>query len=137
MDAFEVVRQETKNMLNGFIPLSLISYAIFSLFGYYNIMVLLGIILGAVYSLFLFYNMACSSVQAATIGDEKRASRMQTTRYLMRYLMTGVLLVCVIKLTPLNPVAVIIPLFFPKIIIIASGIILRKGGGAYGRSKRP
>lgn len=128
MDAFEVVNQETKRMLRGFIPLALILYAGFSLFGYYHIIVLLSIIVGTAYSLFLFYNMAVSAVHAALIGDEKRASRIQTSRYLMRYLLTGIFLVGVIKLTPLNPVAVTIPLFFPKIILIASGIIKRKGG---------
>ncbi len=128
MDAFEVIRQETKRMFRGSIPLAFILYAGFCIFSYYQIIVLLSIAVGVAYSLFLFYNMAVSSVHAALIGDEKRASRMQISRYLMRYLLTGIFLVGVIKLTPLNPVAVTIPLFFPKIILIASGIINRKGG---------
>lgn len=128
MDAFEVIKQETKRMLRGSIPLAFILYAGFCIFNYYQIIVLLSIIVGTGYSLFLFYNMAVSAVNAALIGDPKRASRMQISRYLMRYLLTGIFLVGVIKLTPLNPVAVTIPLFFPKIILIASGIINRKGG---------
>lgn len=128
MDAFEVIKQETKRMFRGSIPLAFILYSGFCIFSYYQIIVLLSIAVGVAYSLFLFYNMAVSSVHAALIGDEKRASRMQMSRYLMRYLLTGIFLVGVIKLTPLNPVAVTIPLFFPKIILIASGIINRKGG---------
>ena len=128
MDAFEVIRQETKRMFRGSIPLAFILYAGFCIFSYYQIIVLLSIAVGVAYSLFLFYNMAVSSVHAALIGDEKRASSMQMSIYMMRYLLKGIFLVGVIKLTPLNPVAVTIPLFFPKIILIASGIINSKGG---------
>ena len=129
MDTLELVNQETKRMFRRFVPLALVLYAGFSLFGYYQIIVLLSIVVGTAYSLFLFYNMAVSAAQAALVGDEKRASRIQISRYLMRYLLTGAVLVGVIKLTPLNPVAVAIPLFFPKIILIASGIINKRKGG--------
>lgn len=128
MDAYEIVRQETMRMLKGFLPSCFITYAIFAIFGYYQIVVVLSLLVGAAYSLFLFYNMACSAVSAVLIGDEKKASRIQTSRYLMRYVLTGVVVTIVIKFTSLNPVAVVIPLFFPKFILIASGIINRKGG---------
>lgn len=128
MDVFDVVRQETRRIAKSSMVLALIFYAAFCLFGYYQPTVFIGFAAGTGYTVFLFYNMACSAVQAALMGDPKRASRLQTSRYLMRYLLTGVFIVAVIKLTPLNPAAVIIPLFFPKIILIASGIIKRKGG---------
>lgn len=46
----------------------------------------------------------------------------------MRYTLTGLLLAGAIKCPPLNAAAAAIPLFFPKLILIASGIFHRKGG---------
>ena len=97
MDAFEIVREETRRMARGCIPLMCFAYAAFALAGYYHPGTLLSLILG-------------------------------TGRYIVRYALTGLLLIGAIKFPPLNAVAVAIPLFFPKIILIASGIFHRKGG---------
>lgn len=128
MDAFEVVREETRRMRRGCIPLALLAYALFALFGYYQWGTALSLALGTAYTLFNFYQMACTAVRAALLGDPVRARRLQTSRYLMRYVLTGLLLVGAIKCPPLNALAAAIPLFFPKIILIASGVFQRKGG---------
>ena len=128
MDAFEVVREETRRMARGCIPLALLAYAAFALAGYYHWGVALSLVLGTAYTLFNFNLMARTAVRAALLGDPARAQRLQSSRYLMRYALTGLLLVGAVKFPPLNAVAVAIPLFFPKIILIASGIFQRKGG---------
>ena len=128
MDAFEVVREETRRMACGCIPLALLAYAAFALAGYYHWGVALSLVLGTAYTLFNFNLMARTAVRAALMGDPVRAQRMQSSRYLMRYALTGLLLVGTIKFPPLNAAAAAIPLFFPKIILIASGIFHRKGG---------
>ena len=61
-------------------------------------------------------------------NEDGSAQRMQSSRYLMRYTLTGLLLAGAIKCPPLNAAAAAIPLFFPKLILIASGIFHRKGG---------
>ena len=128
MDAFEVVRDETRRMLRGFIPLAFLAYAGFALFGYYQWGVALSLVLGTAYTLFNFYQMACTAVRATLLGDPVRAQRMQSSRYFVRYVLTGVLLVAVIKCPPLNAVAAAVPLFFPKILLAASSVFQRKGG---------
>ncbi len=128
MDAFDVVREETDRMKRRFIPLMLLSYAAFALTGHYDWGTALSLLLGTAYALFNFYQMACTSVRAALIGDEARARRIQSSRYAVRYMLTAGLMVAAVKIAVLNPVAVIIPLFFPKIILTASGILQRKGG---------
>ncbi|WP_122789305.1 ATP synthase subunit I [Intestinibacillus sp. Marseille-P6563] len=128
MDAFEVVREETRRMRRGCIPLALFAYAVFALFGYYQWGVALSLALGTAYTLFNFYQMACTAVRAALLGDPVRARRMQSSRYFVRYVLTGALLVAVIKCPPLNAVAAAVPLFFPKILLVASGVFQRKGG---------
>ncbi|MBS6546376.1 MAG: ATP synthase subunit I [Clostridiaceae bacterium] len=128
MDAFEIVREETRRMARGCIPLMCFAYAAFALAGYYHPGTLLSLILGTAFTLFNFNLMARTAVRAALLGDPVRAQRMQTSRYIVRYALTGLLLIGAIKFPPLNAVAVAIPLFFPKIILIASGIFHRKGG---------
>lgn len=128
MDAFDVVREETRRMARGCVPLALFAYAAFALFGYYHWGVALSLALGTAYTLFNFRQMACTAVRAALLGDPVRARRLQSSRYFLRYALTGVLLVGVIKCPPLNALAAAVPLFFPKIILVASGVFQRKGG---------
>ena len=128
MTPFDIVRDETRRIARGCVPLLLLSYAGFALFGYYHWPVALSLLLGTAYAIFNFYQMAFSAVRAALLDDPARARKMQTSKYLMRYVLTGLLVVGAIKLPPFFPAAVILPLFFPKIILFESGIVQRKGG---------
>lgn len=128
MNPFDIAREETRRIARGCIPLMLLAYAGFALFGHYHWSVALSLVLGTAYTIFNFSQMAFSAVRAALADDPARARRLQTSRYLMRYVLTGVLLVGAIKLPPFQPAAVMLPLFFPKIILFASGIVHRKGG---------
>lgn len=97
MDAFEVVREETQRMLRGCIPLTLLAYAAFALAGYYHPGTLLSLILGTAFTLFNFNLMARTAVRAALLGDPARAQRLQSSRYVLRYALTGLLLVGAVK----------------------------------------
>lgn len=128
MNPFDIARDEARRMKRGCIPLMMLTYAGFSLFGYYHWPVALSLALGTAYTLLLFHQMAFSAVRAVLMDDPVQARRLQVSRYLMRYVLTGVLLTGAIKLPLFNPAAVMLPLFFPKIILLASGISQRKGG---------
>lgn len=128
MNPFDIAKDETRRMARGCIPLMLLAYAGFALLGYSHWSVALSFALGTAYTLFNFNLMAFSAVRASLMDDPAQARRLQTSRYLMRYVLTGVLLTGAIKLPPFNPAAVMLPLFFPKIILFASGILHRKGG---------
>lgn len=128
MDGFEVAREETRNMLRRCIPLLLFAYAVFALLGYYQWNHALSLVLGTAYMLFNFRQMAFTAVRAALSGDPNRARQIQSSRYFARYALTALLLIAAIKLPLLNAAAMAIPLFFPQIILIASGIFQKKGG---------
>ena len=128
MDDLEVAREETRNMLRKCIPLLFFAYAVFALLGYYQWNHALSLVLGTAYMLFNFRQMAFTAVRAALSGDPNRARQIQSSRYFARYALTALLLIAAIKLPLLNAAAVAIPLFFPQIILIASGIFQKKGG---------
>ena len=128
MDPFDIVREETRRMTRGCVGLALLTYAVFLLLGYRHPSVALSLALGTAYTLYNFHQMAFSAVRAALMDDPAEARRIQTIRYLMRYMLTAVLLIGAIKLPFFHAVAVTLPLFFPRIIIFASGIVQKKGG---------
>lgn len=129
MNTDDIVREETRRMLRGMAPLALLTFAVLALFGRYDWGTALSIIIGTAYTLFNFTNMARTAARAVALGEPARAQRMLTSRYVLHYGLTAVLLIAAFKIEPLNPFAVAVPLFYPKLIlIIASGVSRKKGG---------
>lgn len=125
----DIVRQEGRRMLRGMLPLALMTYALFALLGRYEGWTILSVAAGTAYSFLNFISLARTATRAAALGDPGRAQRLLTGRYMLRYGLTAVLLVAAIKWTPLNALALAVPLFYPKLIlIIASGVSRKKGG---------
>jgi|MucameStandDraft_1065616.scaffolds.fasta_scaffold27196_2 hypothetical protein len=128
MDAFEIARGETRRMARGSVPLVLLTYAVFALAGYYGWGTVLGLALGSAYAVFNFSMMAHTAVRGVLMGDPALARRLQSSRYVLRYLLTGLLMFGAIKCPYINAVAAAVPLFYPKAILAASGIFQKKGG---------
>ena len=105
--------------------LSALMQAVFLVLGRWDITVLLGNILGGGFAVLNFFLMGIT-VQKAVLLDEKEAKTAMKVSQLYRNLMLIAVAVTGIAVSVFNSIAVIIPLFFPRIAISLSGIFKRK-----------
>ncbi len=122
-----VISQELLKLLPPLIFLSLASYIAFSLCGYYDLGTLISIILGTIYIIFNFYMIAYACDNAMDKGPAG-AQKYMFAQYMLRYMLTGGVIYLSLKIEFLNPLAVVIPMFFPKLITVWKSIFVKKGG---------
>lgn len=127
MTGMEIVREETQRMLRGFVPLTLVAFGVFLLAGSDPARAAVSLLFGACYSLLLFRMIGRSAAKAA-LFPPAQGTRIVRRGYFFRYILTGVMVVLAIKAPFIHPIAAVLPLFFPKIILLWSSISQRKGG---------
>ncbi|MDO4269995.1 MAG: ATP synthase subunit I [Eubacteriales bacterium] len=127
MTGMEIVREEARRMLRGMVPLTLIAFGAFVLFGCAPLRAAVSLLLGACYSLLLFRMIGRSAVKAVLFPPEQ-GTRIVRRGYVFRYALTGVMIVLAIKAPFIHPLAAVLPLFFPKFILLWSSVFQRKGG---------
>lgn len=125
---FPIAREQTLRMVRGCVPLAFITYGVFALLGHYGVSTLLGLIPGTAFTIWNFHSMAVTAERWTQIGDAARAQKAMLRSYIIRYMLTAVLIVGAVLLEPVNPIAAAIPLFYPKLILLASSISQKKGG---------
>lgn len=123
----EIVKTEAKRMAIGMILLSSAVCLGFVLLGYDIPQTIVSVLFGTLYSFVLFF-MVCTSAAKAAAFPAVQAMRYIRRGYVVRYLLTGVIIVFILKAPFFNMAAAILPLFFPKIILLVSSILLKKGG---------
>lgn len=112
----KTVIRETRYIAGVTIILSVIMEAVFLVIGMWSYKVLLGNILGAAVAVVNFLLMGIT-VQKAVQKDEKDAATLMKLSQTLRNMMLLIAAVLAIVLPFINPVAAIIPLFFPRIAI--------------------
>ncbi|MBO5195674.1 MAG: hypothetical protein J6C03_01095 [Clostridia bacterium] len=112
----ETVLKETKYIAAWIFIFSVLMQAVFLVISEWNYTVLLGNILSAVFSVLNFFLMGLT-VQKALDKDEKEAKTLVKVSQLYRSLMILVVTVIGVALPCFNTVAVIVPVFFPRIAI--------------------
>ncbi|MBQ3138413.1 MAG: ATP synthase subunit I [Ruminococcus sp.] len=112
----KTVIRETRYIAGVTIILSVIMEAVFLIIGMWSYKVLLGNILGAAVAVVNFLLMGIT-VQKAVQKDEKDAATLMKLSQTLRNMMLLIAAVLAIVLPFINPVAAIIPLFFPRIAI--------------------
>ena len=112
----ETVLKETKYIAAWIFLFSVLMQAVFLVISEWNYTVLLGNILSAVFSVLNFFLMGLT-VQKALDKDEKEAKTLVKVSQLYRSLMILVVTVIGVALPCFNTVAVIVPVFFPRIAI--------------------
>lgn len=122
-----IVLQEAKRLLRGMAPLTLLCAAAFLLAGYGDLRTLGSLLGGTAYSFCLFL-MIGTNASRALLYPPAQAIAQVRKGFLFRYTLTGVMVALALKLPFINPLAAILPLFFPKIILLASSIFRKKGG---------
>lgn len=131
----DIVFIEIKKMLKPMAIMSLSLYLVFSLFGYYQINTFLCIIFGAIYSLINFAMIGASLV--VSLGKSPLKAQAYTTfNYIIRLIITGSIIYYSITLDFLNPLAIVLPMFFPKILLVYVWGFKNqeKGRGIFGRN---
>lgn len=112
----KTVMKETRYIAGVTIVLSVIMESVFLIAGMWSYKVLIGNILGAAAAVGNFLLMGMT-VQKAVTKDEKGAASLMKLSQTLRNMMLLVTAVLAIVLPFINPVAAIIPLFFPRIAI--------------------
>lgn len=116
MNIDSTVKKETVYISLGVIIMSLLMESVFLIIGYWNLSVLFGNLLGAFGAIGNFLLMGIT-IQKAVERDEKHAAGLmrlsQTLRLFALFLIA--LIGCLVP--GINLAAVLIPLFFPRIVI--------------------
>ena len=127
MTGMEIVREETRRMARGIAPLTLAAFGVFLLLGCDAGRTGVSLLLGAAYSLLLF-RMIGRSAAKAVLFPPAQGTNIVRRGYVFRYVLTGLAVFAAIRLPFLFAPAAILPLFFPKIILLLSHVFQRKGG---------
>ena len=120
LKGYEIVREETARLARGMAPLVLIAFGI-------------SLLAGTAYSILLFAMIGRSAARAV-LFPPAQGTRIVRRGYFFRYLLTGAAVFAAIRLPQLQPLAAILPLFFPKVILLWQQVrpSARKGGEENG-----
>ena len=145
-----VVRQETAKIAAGVGVLSALMVAVYLIIGRFDVTVLLGALLGTAFAILNFFLMALSvqhatdsmdGVQGAPVqepaeGEEPikhelspeatRAGRSMQRSYLLRMAMLAAMAVLALQVPAFDPVAALVPLLFPRIVILLRSMFEKK-----------
>lgn len=115
---------EVKKMLLCISAMSVAMVIIFAAFGYFGVAVLLGALLGSVVASLNFLFLALA-VEKSVNGNNSPKGAMMSS-YSLRLLCIGAAVVFAIKSPYINYLAVIIPLIFPRIIIMLNNLLKKR-----------
>lgn len=123
------VKLETKHIAIGVAALSVVMELVFLVIGRFDYTVLLGNLLGGCYAVLNFFVMAMAVQKSVHRDTPEEAKLVIQNSYTKRLLVLAAVLIAGFKLPYFNWVAVVIPLFFPRITIFVKTlpIFQRKG----------
>ena len=113
--------RETIKIFKGIVVLDVIFIAIIYILGKFDIPMLQGILIVSVYALLNFRLIAVSLNRAVQMSPG-RAQVFAGVSYVGRLALTAAIILAAIKVDYINAFGVIVPMFFPKIIIVSSAI---------------
>lgn len=126
MNKQDVTKQETLRVAQGLPICAGIFLAGTAVAGAFSLSMVVGTLLGCGYSLFSFVLLGWS-LETALAKDPVAAQRYMSGRYFLRLGLTAIVIIVSFQVDIINPVGMIVPLFFPKLIIHTRSI-LEKGG---------
>lgn len=122
-----IAKEETRKIAKPIAGLSLIWLGILIILGQFSVETIIGVVVGCIFVIFLFAILA-NSAQKSTNLSPAQATRYVQRGYAIRYMLTAAYIICVIRLPYVNWVAAVVPLFFPKVILLIYSIFKKKGG---------
>lgn len=112
-----IVFDEIKKLLVPCFVQTVLIYGIFAYFGYGNIGVFATLVFSTIYSLLNFWILG-AAISTALSKSPVSAQVYMVMQYFVRYIITGGILYYAVILPSINPLAVALPMFFPKTSLI-------------------
>lgn len=131
MTGFEIVREEAVHLAKGMIPLAFLTGGVLVLCGHASWRMVISLAFGTCYAWALFVLMG-RNVARSVILPPGQAEACMRKGYALRYALTGAVILAVLKLPFFHPLAAILPLFFPKLVLLFGSAFQRKGGKTSG-----
>lgn len=131
----KTIKQESLYLLLGVIILSAVMEAVFLIFNAFDYTVLLGNILGGGIAVLNFFLMGITLQKSLADSDPKTAKNRVKLSQSMRFLMLIIVAVLGGVLPCFNLIAVVVPLFFPRIVLTIRGLKIKDSPRASINSK--
>lgn len=125
MKVDKTVKQESIYLLVGVIILSAIMEAVFLICGAFDYTVILGNLLGGGFAVLNFFLMGLTLQKSLTDDDPKMAKNRVKMSQSFRFLMLIVVAILGGIIPCFNLVAVIVPFFFPRIVLTIRGLKIK------------
>ncbi|MBD5094518.1 MAG: ATP synthase subunit I [Subdoligranulum sp.] len=119
----EASKREAMHIAVGTLVFSCIMNGVFALLGQWNLTVLWGTLLGGGFAVLNFILLALSVQKLAAETDEKKGKAWMQMSYQMRMIATVVVGIIGVSVPCFHWVAVLIPLLFPRITILAMQLL--------------
>ncbi|MFI3114807.1 MAG: hypothetical protein R3Y12_01530 [Clostridia bacterium] len=116
-----IVLGELKKLIVPSFILAFITFALFAFNGYGSIGVFITIIMSVLYNFVNFF-MLGSAISLALTKSPSGAQMYMAMQFFIRYIITGSLVYYSIILPSINALAFVIPLFYPKVILVLRSI---------------
>ena len=121
----KAIKQESIYLLIGVVILSAIMEAVFLICGAFDYTVILGNILGGGIAVLNFFLMGITLQKSLTDTEIKTAENRMKMSQSFRFLMLIIVAVIGGALPCFNIVAVVIPFFFPRVVMTARGLKIK------------
>lgn len=131
MKDYEIVREEAARLKRGMVLLAVLTGIVLALCGQASWRVAISVALGTCYAWALFVLMGRNVVRSVALPPGQAEACMRKG-YMLRYVLTGAVILAVLKLPFFHPLAAILPLFFPKLVLLFGGKFQKKGGKTSG-----
>ncbi len=113
--------RETIKLFKGIIVLDILFIALLLIIGKLDSSMIQGILIGSVYAI-LNFRLLAVSIKRAVLMSPGRAQVFAGISYMGRLALTAAIILAAIRVDYINAFGVIIPMFFPKAIIVISAI---------------
>ena len=113
--------RETIKLFKGIIVLDILFIALLLIIGKLDSSMIQGILIGSVYAI-LNFRLLAVSIKRAVLMSPGRAQVFAGISYMGRLALTAAIILAAIRVDYINEFGVIIPMFFPKAIIVISAI---------------
>lgn len=123
MKVQQATKRETLHIAVGVLCFSAVMNLVFVLLGRWELPVLWGNLLGGGFAILNFFALGLTVQRMAADPNEKRGKMTMQLSYTLRMLFTVFIVALAIKLPAVNWPAAVIPLFFPRLTILAMQLL--------------
>ena len=122
------LKKESTFLGAAIIIMSILMQLVFISLNRWNYTVLLGNIFGGGVAWLDFFVMGLTIEKAVTLDEKQGISRIRLSQTIRLFVKAGVIVIGIIA-PVFDPVATIIPLFFPRVAVAVRGFFIKKKGG--------